>query len=62
MMPPPPSPIEQLVDEATGYKPNTQPPELWKPITCDKCRKHRRVHIANRKPYRILCTACLTNL
>ena len=57
------SPIEQMIDKATGYNPNehkhAKPPE-WKPIVCDGCHNHRRVFISEGKPHRILCTRCLT--
>jgi len=55
-----PSPIEQMIDKATGYKPEARPSVKWSPVNCDACGNHRRVLIAATKPFRVLCRRCLT--
>jgi len=53
----PRSPIEAMIDKATGYDASKH--LLTDPIRCDICHKHRRVFIMRSKPHRILCAQCL---
>lgn len=37
------SPIEMMIDQATGHKPSNQPPPGWVTLRCPNCRRTKRV-------------------
>jgi ribosomal protein S27E len=44
------SPIEMMIDQATGHRPGRRPPQAWVTLRCPRCKRTKQVYAHETDP------------